>query len=897
MKRNLHYAVIKSLLKILMVSLVLFFGAFAQVFGQKTWDGGAGTLSWTDANNWNPNAIPVAADVVVFNAQTLTIINVPTVSIYKLQITNNSNITLRPQTTGNRTLNVTSATNDAILVGAGSTLVITGIDAATDRTLTLTTSNTAGLQANINGTVIAGLHNNQVGAAGAFTKGGTNATILIHAGATYQHDRNAGAIPAATWDANSNCNITGVTSTIPTATTFNQSFGNFTWNCTGQTGTLDFNGNLRTIKGNFTISTTNNRELRLSSGETQTLEVSGNFEMAATAGTLNFNSGNGTFTMNVARDFMNSGGTITETGGGNGSIVFNDTYIGTTGMQTYISGGTVSNTINFTVSNDAFLQMAEENTLISGGGTFTLASGATLGITSPNGITSTGATGNIQVTGTRNFDSGANYIYDGTSAQNTGNGLPATVSNLTFDNSGGAVTFDSEIEITNNFTIFSGSVANLGTFAHSAGDLELGGQGTVSGSWGHSSSSAINKNDSYFAATTGIVNVTNNKCGVVATPAGIAASPSEVCSGFSATLSVTNPGDGFTTEWFTGSCSGTLVGTGNSLLVSPSATTTYFLRTRNTNTNCVSDLCASTTVIVNELLPVSVNILSSPSGAVCEGTILTFTAIATNGGLNPSYQWKVNGINVGTNSDVYSYEPDNGDQVSCIIASDLQCVAGSASVPITYFSWNDNTKPVTDSDFGPDAMLIGGGQYLAGGIGGTTALGPITVPKTDINLNLGNNSAYNTEGVDYSISYRRAEAVGQFFTRGNSLIISGGSVFNVLYRIDDGAGSFFTVTSSNFNIADDSNFHNYRFTYNPSDGYGRLFIDGTEVWTSSATPGKVMYWSGAGDLIVGANIDASGNLVPTFDNLSIKGISLKTAADEVTLTVNPLPATGEIIPD
>jgi hypothetical protein len=58
-----------------------------------------------------------------------------------------------------------------------------------------------------------------------------------------------------------------------------------------------------------------------------------------------------------------------------------------------------------------------------------------------------------------------------------------------------------------------------------------------------------------------------------------------------------------------------------------------------------------------------------------------------------------------------------------------------------------------------------------------------------------------------------------------------------------------------------------------------------------------MYWSGAGDLIVGANIDASGNLVPTFDNLSIKGISLKTAADEVTLTVNPLPATGEIIPD
>jgi hypothetical protein len=156
MKRNLLFPGIKAFLKISIVFLFLMFGFFTQVLGQKTWDGGAGTLSWTDANNWNPNAIPVAADVVVFNSQTLAIINVPSVSISKLQLINNSNITLRPQTSGNRTLRVTSATNDALLVEAGSTLVITGIDAGTDRTLTLTTANTTGLQANIYGTVIVG---------------------------------------------------------------------------------------------------------------------------------------------------------------------------------------------------------------------------------------------------------------------------------------------------------------------------------------------------------------------------------------------------------------------------------------------------------------------------------------------------------------------------------------------------------------------------------------------------------------------------------------------------------------------------------------------------------------------------------------------------------------------
>jgi hypothetical protein len=608
MKRNLLLQGIKSFLNISVFILFLLSGFFTQVFGQKTWDGGAGTLSWTDANNWNPNVVPGATDVVVFNAQTLAIINVPNVSISKLQITNNSNITLRPQTSNNRTLTVTSATNDAILVEAGSTLLITGIDAAIDRTLTLTTANTVGLQANINGTIIVGIHNNQVNAAGNFTKGGTNATILINAGATYQHDRNAGAIPTATWNANSNCNITGVTSTIPTATTFNQSFGNFTWNCTGQTSNLSFTGNLRTINGNFTVSSTGGTgtaELRLSSGTIQTLTVGGNFTLSS--GTLNFNSGAGTFTMNVAGNFTHSGGIITETSTDAGSIVFNGTYNGTTGMQTYTSGGTVSNTINFTVNSGAYLQMAAAGTTVTGGGTFTLLNGGTLGITSAEGITTsacgTGVTcGNIRTTN-RNFNTGANYIYNGTSAQNTGNGLPATVGNLIIDNSAEQVTFNSARTITNNFTITAGSVANLGTFTHSAGDLTLGVEGTVAGSWGSSSSTAVNKNDTYFAATTGIVNVTNSKCGVVAAPSGITATPSEICRGSSTVLSVTNPGEGLTTDWFTGSCGGTLVGTGNSLSVNPSSTTTYYARTKNTTTGCVSSTCASVTVTVDVPVP------------------------------------------------------------------------------------------------------------------------------------------------------------------------------------------------------------------------------------------------------------------------------------------------------
>ena len=64
-----------------------------------------------------------------------------------------------------------------------------------------------------------------------------------------------------------------------------------------------------------------------------------------------------------------------------------------------------------------------ETTILSGAGSFTLSSGGTLMIGSPSGITTSGATGNIQTTGTRSYSTGANYTYNGTAAQNPGNGF------------------------------------------------------------------------------------------------------------------------------------------------------------------------------------------------------------------------------------------------------------------------------------------------------------------------------------------------------------------------------------------------------------------------------------------------------------------------------------------
>lgn len=68
---------------------LLFFGMNA--FSQKTWDRGAGTDNWSDANNWNPNGVPTINDDVLLNnnstpASNAIIVNIDTAKCKSLQI-------------------------------------------------------------------------------------------------------------------------------------------------------------------------------------------------------------------------------------------------------------------------------------------------------------------------------------------------------------------------------------------------------------------------------------------------------------------------------------------------------------------------------------------------------------------------------------------------------------------------------------------------------------------------------------------------------------------------------------------------------------------------------------------------------------------------------------------
>ena len=401
---------------------------------------------------------------------------------------------------------------------------------------------------------------------------------------------------------------------------------------------------------------------------------------------------------------------------------------------------------------------------------------------------------------------------------------------------------------------------------------------------------------SISTTTTYYVDATNGSCTtatrtaiiatVNATPTITGTTPNSRCGTGTVVLGATASVG--TINWYIAATGGTSIGTGTSFTTpSISTTTTYYVDA--TNGGCTSATRTAVIASVNPLLPASVSISANPSLIVCDGTSVTYTATPINGGSSPAYQWKVNGTNVGINNPTYTYVPLNGDIISAVLTSSDACSSGLLTQPILNFSWNDNTKPITDSDYGINA-ISGVGQYLAG------SLAPIVAPKTDINLTFdGTANEFNSEGIDYSLSYSRNEGDSELFTRGNSLIITGGSNFSVSYRVSDGAGSFTTVTSGNFPIAIDG-FHVYRFRYDPYDGYGRLYVDGSQVWISpAATIGKPMYWTGAGNVVVGKVTDASGNLLPTFDNLLMSAVYVKSAAAQVAMTVNAAPATPGVI--
>ncbi len=131
-----------------------------------------------------------------------------------------------------------------------------------------------------------------------------------------------------------------------------------------------------------------------------------------------------------------------------------------------------------------------------------------------------------------------------------------------------------------------------------------------------------------------------------------------------------------------------------------------------TNAQCATTNEANSNIIsitVNEVVNPTIEIVASATN-ICTGESITFTANATDFGANPSYQWQIDGLNVGTNQPSFETSTlTDGQQISCILSVAESCT-NSAAVTSAPIAVSVSQGEVPTLDIVSNANIICAGQ-------------------------------------------------------------------------------------------------------------------------------------------------------------------------------------------
>ncbi len=232
------------------------------------------------------------------------------------------------------------------------------------------------------------------------------------------------------------------------------------------------------------------------------------------------------------------------------------------------------------------------------------------------------------------------------------------------------------------------------------------------------------------------------------TPTAVTANPTSVCPSQTTQLSAT-VGAGEVVDWYTGSCGGTLVGTGSPLVVTPPATTTYFARARRTSDSQVSASCGSVVVTLtpNPVAPSSAttdrtNFCSDDAGDI------NLTAIGGSGTTARWFSGSCGGTLVGTGSPLVIASPTAS--TTYFVRWETTCGNSScASIGVNVLPAATPPSSVTSDrlqlcpgDTGSITLSATGGSgttlnWYSGTCGGTLVGtgSPLTIPSPSVTTN------------------------------------------------------------------------------------------------------------------------------------------------------------------
>ncbi len=360
--------------------------------------------------------------------------------------------------------------------------------------------------------------------------------------------------------------------------------------------------------------------------------------------------------------------------------------------------------------------------------------------------------------------------------------------------------------------------------------------------------------------------------------ASVLSGDASICNGSSTNLQVAITGgtSPFTVIYSDGTSNFTVNNytTGSNIPVSPSSTKSYSLVSVTAAGGCVGSGNGGTpTVTVTNTVTPSISIGSNPSNTICAGTNVTFTATPTNGGAIPAYQWKLNGGNVGSNSDTYSNAAlASSDIVTCVLTSNAACASPvSATSNALSITVNANVTPLVSisSNSGTTICLGTNVTFTATPTnGGTTPAYQWKLNGNDVGTNSDSysNSTLIDQDVVTCVLTSNANCASPSNATSSSITITVTST--VLPAVSIAAGSATTICAGS----------SVTFTATPTNGGTtpayQWKLNGTDVGTNSDT--YVNSGLNDQDLVTCVMTSSNGCASP-----------ITATSNNLTITVNP----------
>jgi hypothetical protein len=191
----------------------------------------------------------------------------------------------------------------------------------------------------------------------------------------------------------------------------------------------------------------------------------------------------------------------------------------------------------------------------------------------------------------------------------------------------------------------------------------------------------------------------------------VMSSAAQVCTGTQVTFTATPSNEG-TAPVYAWLVNGIDAGvSGPTFTTTPGNGISNIVCKMTSNADCALQPSASSSPVaisVSSAVTPSVSINTS-STAICSGTAAAFVATPVNGGLNPVFQWTVNGNSEGTNIPNFSSSSLNdGDVVACQLSSNATCVTvPTAQSNSILMQVKSVVPPVVNSKADPNPVCSG----------------------------------------------------------------------------------------------------------------------------------------------------------------------------------------------